>query len=154
MKKSLKSVESTTDILIAVSLVIFIYIHKLVKNKTDKLLLKFGIIGAITYFIARLFKIQAFINITHIMYFFLVLLIPFLANEKITLYLYLAVISITLITRFIYKECILTRLEKKQVNGYDENNVFYDVYERYFNWTATTSIWGVIALGRLIIQFK
>lgn len=88
------------------------------------------------------------------MYFFLVLLIPFLANEKITLYLYLAVISITLITRFIYKECILTRLEKKQVNSYDQNNVFYDVYERYFNWTATTSIWGAIALGRLIIQFK
>tara|TARA_B100000035_G_C20687388_1_gene416722 strand:- start:55 stop:519 length:465 start_codon:yes stop_codon:yes gene_type:complete len=154
MKKPLNKVQSTTDIVIAVSLIIFIYVHRVVKNKTDKILLKSGIIGAITYIIARLFKIQAFINITHIMYFFLVLLIPFLANEKITLYLYLLVVAITLITRFIYKECILSRLEKKQVDGYDENNVFYTIYERYFNWTLTTSIWGAIALGRLIIQFK
>ena len=145
-----KIIALTGDILLILFAILFYKTYKQSKHQNDKAILVIGLLGSISYIIGRIIHVKELINVTHILYFFLIILIPFLAKEKNTLIVFIFVLLATIITRLIFKKCIFQTLQKNRRGGILTSYESTEMYDN-LNWTNVSAFILIITSIRYMM---
>ena len=100
------------DIFITIYSIIFLYFLKL-SNITDKRISNLFLLNNIIYLLGRVTDISRFFEIYHVIFAFIMIIIPIMCTNKDMMFNHFIGTIIIMTTRKLFKKCLLRTFEKK-----------------------------------------
>ena len=120
------------------------------KNGVTKYILIWIMIAAGIYFIGRGKGDSRFIEIYHLMYALLMVLVPVLTKDRDILLIHILLVLITLATRKVFSGCMIRDVENNKNN--EKNSLSSNSFTRRVPWDVIFPLVGMISVLKLYWQ--
>ena len=133
----------TLDLSCILTFLFILYNINQYTNNIDRFITIFIILLLCLYYIGRIYKISKLFPIFHVLWAIIMIVIPFVTNNRLLLFYYLCIILLTLSTRRLFKGCMIRNLETKK------ESICNNSFTKKINWDLIFPVLGFISAYKL-----